>query len=232
MCGAIVHAYAMLGKAMFYLLFSAPLVFISWLLVFIGSLSVHEYAHALVSTWLGDETARREGRLTINPRAHVDPLGLLSTLLIGFGWGRPVPFNPYNLVWRRWGPAVVAAAGPFSNVILAVCAGVLLSFVGSRLGCDNLLVLVLTIAVQLNIALMAFNLIPLPPLDGSKALVALLAHPQYASIRLFIETQGQNLLFLLLILDAFSHLGLFSGIFAFASRIIGLILPTSACFVL
>jgi Zn-dependent protease len=218
--------------SMLQLLFSNPIIFVLWIMVFIGSLSFHEYAHARMSAWLGDDTARRLGRLTVDPRSHIDPLGLASTLLIGFGWGKPVPFNPYNLVWRRWGPAVVAAAGTLSNILLALISGLLLFIFGSRLGCDNLLVIFLTIAVQLNVVLMAFNLIPLPPLDGSKALIALLAHPKYLAIRTLIETQGQTLLFFLLIVDAFSNVGIFSGVFSLAFRVVGLLLSTSACFAL
>src|SRR5260221_11664107 len=104
------------------LLFQQPFIFLSWLLAFLLALSIHEFCHAVVGTWLGDSTAERMGRLTLNPAAHIDPLGLLAVVLIGFGWGKPVPYNPYNLKWPKWGPVIIAAAGPASNLIMAVIA--------------------------------------------------------------------------------------------------------------
>ncbi len=208
---------------MFSLLFQQPLVFFAWLIAFLLALTVHEFSHALAGTWLGDETARRMGRLTLNPLAHVDPLGLLAVILIGFGWGKPVPFNPYNLKWPKWGPVAVAAAGPASNFLLAVASILLLMWLGPVLGEQNLLVMFLAVSAQLNVALMMFNLIPLPPLDGSKALLAVLSHPRYAATRRWIEVQGPMLLLGLILIDSFANLGIFSFIFSLGFRLISLV---------
>jgi Zn-dependent protease len=201
-------------------LFGSPLIFLAWLCAFLFSLSFHEFSHALVGTWLGDETARRMGRLTLNPMAHVDPFGLLTVVLIGFGWGKPVPFNPYNLKWPKWGPVAVAFAGPASNLLLSIVAAIAFSFTAPALGMNNLLVIFLLIFAQINIALMAFNLIPIPPLDGSKALLAVLSGPRHAALREMIEMRGPLLLLGLIIVDSALHLGIFSGLFAVAQNFV------------
>jgi Zn-dependent protease len=208
---------------MFTLLFSDPLVFIVWLLAFLVALSFHEFSHALVGTWLGDTTAKRMGRLTLNPAAHVDVLGLLAVVFIGFGWGKPVPFNPYNLKWPKWGPVAVAAAGPISNLLLAVISALLLVNLGPHLGENNLLFIFLAISAELNVALMVFNLVPLPPLDGSKALLAVLSHPKYVAARDFIEHRGPMVLLMIILLDSMGHLGIFSTLFGLGARLITLI---------
>lgn len=223
--GAIVYEFVMLGKTMIALLFQNPVLFIAWALAFLISLGFHEFSHALAGTWLGDTTAKRMGRLTLNPMAHVDPLGLGALLLIGFGWGKPVPFNPYNLRWAKWGPAAVAAAGPISNLLLSLVSLTLFAIIAPRFGAGNLLVIFLALMVQINVALMVFNLIPLPPLDGSKALIAALAHPKYAAIRQFIEIQGATLLFMLIIADSLLHLGIFSRLFTLALGWLSRIVP-------
>jgi len=207
------------------MLFENPILFVVWLAAFLFSLSVHEFSHALAATWLGDSTAKRMGRLTINPAAHIDPVGLLAVVLIGFGWGKPVPYNPYNLKWPKWGPAAVAAAGPISNMTMATVSAVLAAMLAPRFGCNNLLMIFLSLMTGLNVALMVFNFIPLPPLDGSKALLAVFSAPQYAAFRTFIETQGQMFLFVLIILDSIAGLGLFAGLFNGASSILGHFVP-------
>lgn len=208
-------------------LLANPLIFLVWVVAFLLALSIHEFSHALAATWLGDSTARRMGRLSLNPLAHIDPLGFFAVLFIGFGWGKPVPFNPYALRWPKWGSTAVAAAGPASNLVLASIAAVLLSLFSARLGCNNLLVIFLTVCMELNLALMVFNLIPLPPLDGSKALLAVLSHPKYAAVRLFIETQGMWLLLALILLDSMMGLGLFSRLFAIVVGVFLRVLPFS-----
>ncbi|MEK7116189.1 MAG: site-2 protease family protein [Patescibacteria group bacterium] len=207
---------------MFSLLFQQPLLFVAWVIAFLIALSVHEFSHALVGNWLGDPTAKRMGRLTLNPAAHVDPIGLLAVIFIGFGWGKPVPFNPYNLTWPKWGPVAIASAGPLSNLILAAFSVILSVNLAPLLGENNLLLTFLVISAQLNVALCVFNLIPLPPLDGSKALLAFLASPQYASARIFIERQGSMLLFLLILLDTVGKLGIFSSLFEWGAQLLSL----------
>ena len=201
-------------------LFQDPLLFFVWLFAFLIALSVHEFCHALVATRLGDLTAERMGRLTLNPAAHIDPLGLLALIAIGFGWGKPVPFNPYNLKWPKWGPVLVAFAGPASNFLMALLSGLLIVQLVPRLGSDNLLSIFLVIFAQLNVVLMVFNLIPLPPLDGSKALLALLSHPKYLAARQFVEQRGPYLLLLLILADSFLNLGIFTTLIGWGGRLL------------
>ena len=200
----------MRGMSLLSLLFKQPLIFFVLVAVFVMVLSVHEYAHALVGYWLGDNTAKRMGRLTLNPLAHIDPLGFVALLTVGFGWGKPVPFNPYNLKYPRWGPTLVALAGPGSNLILGLICALLFRFLFPSLGEQNLLTVFLLYAAYLNFALMLFNLIPIPPLDGSKVLLSALADPRYQAARFFLETKGSMLLIGLIVLDAFGGVGVFS----------------------
>lgn len=208
-------------------LFSQPWIFLIWVVAFLVALSVHEFSHALVGSLLGDDTGKRLGRLTLNPAAHVDMFGLLAVLLIGFGWGKPVPFNPYNLRNQRWGPVLIAFAGPVSNLIFGLVSLILLSTVGVRLGVSNLFTLFLFVCAQLNIALMVFNLVPLPPLDGSKALLAIFDKPQHAAFRDFLVRQGPYLLLMLVIADSVLNLGIFSSLINFAFGIVSSIIPMS-----
>ncbi len=192
-------------------LFQQPYIFFIFVLVFLITLAIHESSHALAAYWLGDLTAKRAGRLTLNPFAHVDVLGFLTLVLVGFGWGKPVPFNPYNLKYNRWGPVFVAVAGPLSNFLL----GIVFAFfyrIFVYLGDGNLLVVFLQLGAYLSFLLGFFNLIPIPPLDGSKALIALLQHERYRNIRVFLETRGSILLLLLVFLDSIGGIGVFSFI--------------------
>ena len=152
------------------------------IVLFIIALSVHEAAHAFVAYRCGDTTAKDQGRLTLNPLAHIDPIGtvLLPFVLslasgYSFGWARPVPYNPYNLRNRRRDEFLVAVAGPISNLLQAfigtiVCALVRVFIVSSATFNTPVVValLILELYVYLNCVLAFFNLIPLPPLDGSK----------------------------------------------------------------
>jgi Zn-dependent protease len=157
----------------------ATLLFVAAALVVAAT--VHEYAHAYVADRLGDPTPRAMGRLTLNPLAHLDPIGTLMILLLGFGWAKPVQINPLNFQnWRR-DAMMVAAAGPLANVTLLFVLG--LPF---KLGLLDLPLLspippvgrLLIVAIQLNAMLAVFNLIPVPPLDGSKILMGLLPPAQ------------------------------------------------------
>ena len=207
------------------LLFTQPLLFLAWALAFVLALSVHEACHALVSTLLGDETAKRQGRLTLNPLAHLDPMGVVALLAIGFGWGKPVPFNPYNLKWPKWGPVAVAFAGPVSNLLLAIISALLSVLLAPYLGCSNLLIFTLGISAELNIALMAFNLLPFPPLDGSKLLLVALSAPRFARARMMIEVYGSQALFIFVLFSAFFGLSLFSGWIGYALHAFQSIIP-------
>jgi len=146
--------------------------------VIVMSVVIHEVMHGVAADWLGDPTARLQGRLTLNPIPHLDLFGsiilpILTALSPGgffFGWAKPVPYNPYNL--RRapmWGEAIVAAAGPASNLALALVSGFLI-----RLQIFPDMVEMLMYVVAINVSLTVLNLIPIPPLDGSKILGAIL----------------------------------------------------------
>ena len=185
------------------LLAENPLYFVAWVAAILIALTVHEFSHALAAHCLGDQTAKRAGRLTLNPIAHLDLMGFVALVLIGFGWGKPVPFNPYNLRFQKWGSTLVAFAGPASNIISVVVFGTILKYTHTLLPEGNLLIEFLVLLVVLNLVLFLFNLIPIPPLDGSKFLLSALAAPKYFRIRLILESRGPMILLLIIILDYF-----------------------------
>ncbi|OGC87739.1 hypothetical protein A2949_00555 [Candidatus Adlerbacteria bacterium RIFCSPLOWO2_01_FULL_54_21b] len=150
------------------------------IVVLIVSIVLHEVSHGYMANWLGDPTARLAGRLTLNPLSHIDPVGsvllpgllLLTHAPILIGYAKPVPYNPYNLR-GRYGEGLVAFAGPGTNILLALIFGLLIRFSGAQLGPD--LVAAFSIIAYVNLLLALFNLIPVPPLDGSKVLSAVLS---------------------------------------------------------
>lgn len=147
------------------LLFSHPFAFIVLIGAIALAISIHEAAHAFAADYLGDPTPRSLGRTTLNPLAHLDPLGTLVIILTGFfGWGKPAPFDPYNLAHPRRDTALIALAGPVSNLLLAVGLSLILRFLPLPSTLDAISYLV----IRLNIGLALFNLLPVPPLDGSK----------------------------------------------------------------
>jgi len=206
------------------LLFQNPLVFVAWVLAILVALSVHEFSHALVSNWLGDPTAKRLGRLTLNPAAHVDLLGLLALVTVGFGWGKPVPYNAYNLRNQKWGPIAIALAGPAMNLVLALGLGLLTRLLLPVLSDGNLLIQFLYLSLMLNLSLMLFNLLPIPPLDGSKILLAVLSGPQAARTRIWLETRGPLLLIGVVIADAVLGLGIFGWLYRVVTALTDLII--------
>ncbi len=193
---------------------SDPFSFVLWIIAILLSLSVHEFSHAAVAKLLGDDTAERAGRLTLNPLAHVDGLGLLMLVVAGFGWGRPVPIDETRLKFRRFGPALVAAAGPLSNLLFAIFVTLLAGVVLGSVTQDSPLFIFFQLLVVMNLGLMLFNLIPIPPLDGSKWLFALLPDRLW-SWREFLEVRGPLLLLGLLILDRLTGGSIFGAFFSF-----------------
>jgi Zn-dependent protease len=164
------------------LLFTDPLLFLIIGIGILLAISIHEYSHAQMADFLGDPTAKYHGRLTINPIAHLDLFGTLLLFFFGFGWGKPVPFNPYNLRNPKQGEILVGLAGPLSNFLMAIISGLIFrSFPFFK----NSLFLIYFIWI--NIALAVFNLLPLPPLDGSY--IFLNIFPQ-TSVRKFILLAG------------------------------------------
>jgi Zn-dependent protease len=192
------------------LLFSAPLVALAWVVAIIFALTFHEFAHALVGKWRGDDTAEHMGRLTLNPLAHLDPLGTLMLLFVGFGWAKPVPFDPRNLKNPAWDGVAIALAGPLSNLLLATLAAVVYRNLATLdFAQDSLLPIFLILLIFTNLLLLIFNLIPVPPLDGSKVIDALLYNSRYDRVRMFMHMYGPRILLGLVILSMLTNWNIF-----------------------
>ena len=144
------------------------------------ALTFHEYAHAYVANRLGDDTAKQSGRLSLNPLRHLDPLGTIMIFLVHFGWAKPVPVNPHRLKNPKKDMLWISAAGPFANMVLALASGILLRLLIATEGAPDrtsimgLLIYVVFMSLQINLALAIFNILPIAPLDGSKILSGLL----------------------------------------------------------
>lgn len=185
-------------------LFNNPLSFLFWLVALVIAISIHEFAHALAADRLGDPTPRLKGRLTLNPLAHLDPIGTLMLLLVRFGWGKPVQFDPFNLRHPRRDSAIISLSGPIANFLLAiVCALLVQLLFNVRLTLlTNPIVGVFTYSligllqpvIILNVVLGIFNLIPIHPLDGFKIVEGIL--PADLS-RQWKELEGYGMIFLL-----------------------------------
>lgn len=195
--------------------------------ILIFSVVIHEVAHGLAALALGDHTAEHEGRLTLNPIPHIDPMGSILLPVVGFflggiifGWAKPVPYNPYNLRNKKWGPAIVGAAGPLANIGLALFFGLIVRFLPGIVGIFpetfifNFMIIASTVSL-LNVGLACFNLIPIPPLDGSKVLVALLPY-QWRWVEGMLEQYG----FLLLVIFIFFFSGVLSPVVFFFFRLL------------
>lgn len=175
-----------------------PLVLFIQIAILLMSVVIHEVSHGAMAYKLGDSTAKHAGRLTLNPIKHLDMWGsfliplflvIISSPVL-FGYAKPVPYNPYNLKNQRWGPAMVAGAGPASNLLVALVFGLSLRFIpwGASIYAFNLIQVFGLIAI-INILLAVFNLIPIPPLDGSKILFAVLPH-RFEYIQRALEQYG------------------------------------------
>ena len=172
--------------------------FIFQIAILIMSVVIHEVSHGYAASMLGDETARYQGRLTLNPLKHLDPVGSVIVPTIAyflggfiFGWAKPVPYNPYNLRPGRWSEAAVAAAGPASNIVIAVIFGMILrlGMMSSANWAGPAFIQVTSMIVFINILLAIFNLMPIPPLDGSKLLFAVFPD-KLLQMRNFFEKYG------------------------------------------
>ncbi|MFW0837607.1 MAG: site-2 protease family protein [Candidatus Komeilibacteria bacterium] len=182
---------------------------------------VHEVAHGYIALRQGDPTAKLDGRLTFNPIPHLDMFGsiilpgllLLSGSPLVIGWAKPVMVNPLNFKNQRWGNTLVSLAGPAANLLSAIIFGLLLKILlgGGYLAANNYLIIFLWYLMMINIVLMVFNLIPIPPLDGSKFLFDVLP-PRWDAFKLFLMRQGPIILLGILIIDSWLGLGLFAGL--------------------
>ena len=155
--------------------------------ILLATLTIHEFSHGYVAYLLGDDTAKRAGRLTLNPISHIDPVGLLMLFIVRIGWAKPVPVNPYNFKNQKRDMAITAAAGPVSNFVMAIILSVVFNLLkavnpnilysGSML--TQFFIGMLVYAILINLALGIFNLIPIPPMDGSKILGGFLSDEAY-----------------------------------------------------
>ncbi len=169
--------------------------FIFIILIFLFSIIIHEVSHGAMADYLGDPTAKNEGRLTLNPIDHLDPIGsilvplilIISRVGIIFGWAKPVPVNPFNLRDKVYGQAKVAIAGPLANILIALIFGIALRFLpflfSARIG-ENLII-IFSYIVWINLLLAIFNLLPIPPLDGSHILFTFLPK-QFDGLKTFL----------------------------------------------
>ena len=169
------------------------------------AITIHEFAHAFLADRLGDPTPRAQGRLTLNPLAHLDPVGTLMLLIFRFGWGKPVIFDPYNLAHPRRDAGLISLAGPVSNILLAIGLSLILRFIPL----PTLISPLLYVTILLNITLAIFNLVPVYPLDGEKILAALLPRDLAYEYQAVMSRYGTVLL-IFLILPVFGNSAIIS----------------------
>jgi len=176
-------------------LLSDPFSFAILAVILLYSIIFHEIAHGWIAHLFGDNTALYSGRLTLNPKSHLDPIGTVALFLVGFGWARPVPVNYSSFSNRRFGLFFVALAGCATNILLAIIALFLLQF--NFINTNPVFIKVLPYMAQINIMLGAFNLIPIPPLDGSKVLMSFLSYRAQERLSM-LEPYGFFILIILL----------------------------------
>lgn len=177
-----------------------PIIGIFTFIGLVAGITIHEASHAFVAYRLGDPTAKLQGRLTLNPAAHLDPLGTIAIIFLGFGWGKPTPFDPFNLRNIKRDSALISVAGAASNMLLAIvlCIPYLIAYYMQMLNPTiNLIYFYLTPIIFFNVILAVFNLIPIAPLDGFKVLAGLLPKDWYED---FIQTEQYGIFILLLLL--------------------------------
>ncbi|MDP7558509.1 MAG: site-2 protease family protein [Candidatus Marinimicrobia bacterium] len=174
------------------------------------ALTFHEYAHGYVALRFGDPTAKMAGRLTLNPLSHLDPIGTIMLFVVHFGWAKPVPVDPRYFRNPKQDMLWVALAGPGANMVLAFISGILLSMLGrgSLFGSHNMLLIMLQYSLFINLALAVFNMLPIPPLDGSKVLRGLLPY-QYQHIADQMEMYGPWALMGLIMMGMYTDRSIF-----------------------
>lgn len=182
------------------LFFTNPFLFLLIAAALVVAVTAHEFAHAYVADRLGDPTPRIQRRITLNPLAHLDPLGTLALLFIGFGWGKPVQFDPFNLQNPKRDTALISLAGPATNFLLVLLIAILLRI--SHIGLipfNSIINLIAYPFVTLNLGLALFNLIPIHPLDGGKILVGILPTKDSVEADSFLKRYGMIMLLFILL---------------------------------
>lgn len=172
-----------------------------FIIALVVAVTVHECSHAAAAYYLGDPTAKYQGRLTLNPFAHLDLMGTLMLFLVGLGWGKPVPVNPYNLHHPKRDSALISLAGPGSNIILAIMISLPYKILFLS-GDFPTLTLLFRVVFDLNIYLALFNFVPLPPLDGSKIIGILIPDRYYPQYQHFLE-DGLKYFIAFILIDSF-----------------------------
>lgn len=175
---------------------------ISFIIVMLISLSFHEFSHAFIAYQLGDMTAKYNDRLTLNPIKHLDPVGTIFFLIVGFGWAKPVPINTYNFQNKKLGIMLVSLAGPLSNLLLALIGHIFLIIFQ-----NEIMMIFFTYLIIINLALMAFNLLPLYPLDGEKIFGYFISE----SMQYDIQKNSTFILLGLLIMENIFRIRILSG---------------------
>ena len=202
------------------------------LVIVVFSVILHELSHGIVAYWLGDRTAKDAGRLSFNPIKHIDPfMSILVPVVLYllkapvFGGAKPVPINTANLKWREWGMALVAVAGPVTNFLLAFLSFLIGHFTGWLYGAGSEIVnFIFTEFVMINLGFMVFNLIPIPPLDGSRVLYAI-APDGFRNVLISMEKYGFIVVYAMIFLfgEVFSHImvGAMQGVLKFFYFVVG-----------
>ncbi len=191
-------------------LFNNPFTFFSWLIALVVAITIHEFSHAYAADRLGDPTPRVQGRLTLNPLAHLDPIGTLLLIVAHFGWGKPVVFDPFNLRHPRRDAAIISLAGPVSNLLLAGALSLVLRIVlayhtvmfAGQIGplAGFIITGLLQTVIVLNVVLAVFNLVPIHPLDGFKIVGGILPR-EYAEQ--WYELEPYGIIFLIFLIFPF-----------------------------
>jgi Zn-dependent protease len=206
-------------KRMLLQLLSDPLSLIAFLLAIVIGLTFHEFAHAWMATRLGDMTAKYAGRLSLNPSKHFDPLGLIFLLLIGFGWGKPVPINP-NAFRGKYDEIKVSLAGPFANLIIAFLFTVPIK-IAENFGLSydtNLILAFFKIVAEINVVLAAFNLLPFYPLDGSHIITSLAPASWKNGVETF-KRSGITILLIVVFAELIFHVSILSTVIIWVDRV-------------
>lgn len=223
---AILYHKLLVFLNMLNLLFQNPLEFVIVAFLLILAITVHEFSHAFFSDKLGDPTARLAGRLTLNPLAHLDPVGSILLLLAGFGWGKPVPVDPFNLRDPKRDNALISFAGPMSNLLIAGVFSIFIRLIGDlpSLQLSVLLTEALSMFIYFNVLLAVFNLIPIHPLDGFSVVAGFMPKKYYSD---WLSLSSYGMIFLIfLIFPFFGNSPISAIISPIVNLILSVLLPT------